>query len=99
MVDATEEGGVTVVLRVVRSFPHRNIRPLVLKGVPLSLTAQQVMNRMIRIKAIAVLHQAAIGMAACCRPPSQSTGRAVAMLRGNFLPRAHPKLVARICLI
>ena len=64
MVDATEEGGVTVVLRVVRSFPHRNIRPLVLKGVPLSLTAQQVMNRMIRIKAIAVLHQAAIGMAA-----------------------------------
>ena len=47
----------------------------------------------------AVLHQAAIGMAACCRPPPQSTGRAVAMLRGNFLPRAHPKLVARICLI
>ena len=42
MVDANEEGGVTVVLRVVRSFPHRNIRPLVLKGVPLSLTAQQV---------------------------------------------------------
>ena len=42
MVDTTREGGVTVVLRVVRSFPHRNIRPLVLKEVPLSLTAQQV---------------------------------------------------------
>jgi len=45
MVDANEEGGVTVVLRVVRSFPHRNIRPLVLKGVPLSLTAQQFLER------------------------------------------------------
>ena len=42
MVDTAKEGGVTVVLRVVRSFPHRNIRPLVLKEVPLSLTAQQV---------------------------------------------------------
>ena len=42
MVDSTKEGGVTVVLRVVRSFPHRNIRPLVLKDVSLSLTAQQV---------------------------------------------------------
>ena len=42
MVDTTKEGGVTVVLRVVRSFPHRNIRPLVLKEVPLSLTVQQV---------------------------------------------------------
>ena len=36
-----DEEGVTVVLRVVRSFPHRNIRPLVLKQIPLSLTAQQ----------------------------------------------------------
>jgi len=45
MVDTTQESGVTVVLRVVRSFPHRNIRPLVLKEVPLSLTAQQFLDR------------------------------------------------------
>lgn len=45
MVDSTKEGGVTVVLRVVRSFPHRNIRPLVLKDVSLSLTAQQFLDR------------------------------------------------------
>ena len=45
MVDAVEEGGVTLVLRVVRSFPHRNIRPLVLKGVPLSLSPQQLLER------------------------------------------------------
>jgi len=45
MVDTAKEGGVTVVLRVVRSFPHRNIRPLVLKEVPLSLTAQQFLDR------------------------------------------------------
>ena len=45
---------------------------------------------------IAGLHQAAIGMAACCRPWAQLTGSAVGMLRGKFLSRAHPFLVARI---
>ena len=47
----------------------------------------------------AVLHHAAIGVAACCRPSPRITGSAVAMRRGNFLPRAHAKLVARIRLI
>ena len=48
------------------------------------------------IYSLAGLHHAAIGMAACCRPSPQTTGRAVAMRRGNFLPRAHPNLMARI---
>ena len=36
------EEGVTVTLRVVRSFPHRNIRPVVVRGVRLSCTTEQV---------------------------------------------------------
>ena len=36
--------GVTLVIRVIRSFPHRNIRNLVLKNVSLSLTTEELLD-------------------------------------------------------
>eukprot|EP00088_Acartia_fossae_P057649 TRINITY_DN6726_c0_g2_i1.p1 TRINITY_DN6726_c0_g2~~TRINITY_DN6726_c0_g2_i1.p1 ORF type:complete len:126 (+),score=13.49 TRINITY_DN6726_c0_g2_i1:34-411(+) len=38
-----EENG-TLVIRVIRSFPHRNIRNIVLKSVPLKTTGDQLLE-------------------------------------------------------
>jgi len=38
------ENGVTLVIRVIRSFPHRNIRNLVLKNVHLNITTEQLLD-------------------------------------------------------
>ncbi|XP_023343341.1 UPF0538 protein C2orf76 homolog [Eurytemora carolleeae] len=39
-----ENETVTLVIRAIRSFPHRNIRTLVLKSVPLSSTGGQLLE-------------------------------------------------------
>jgi hypothetical protein len=42
---AQEDGGVTLVIRVIRSFPHRNIRNIVLKNVSLTLTTEELLEK------------------------------------------------------
>jgi len=42
--NAETENGVTLVIRVIRSFPHRNIRNIVLKNVSLSLTTEELLH-------------------------------------------------------
>ena len=42
--DLESEAGVTLVIRVIRSFPHRNIRNIVLKNVSLSHTTEELLN-------------------------------------------------------
>ena len=34
-----------ITIRVIRSFPHRNIRNILVKEVPLSLTTEQLLER------------------------------------------------------
>lgn len=41
------DGAVTLVIRVIRSFPHRNIRNIVLKNVSLTMTTEQLLERIL----------------------------------------------------
>jgi hypothetical protein len=38
----------TIIIRVIRSFEYRNIRNVVLKNVPLSLTTEELKTRIIQ---------------------------------------------------
>jgi len=39
-----DEEHVTLVIRVIRSFPHRNIRNIVMKAVPLNMTGDELLE-------------------------------------------------------
>jgi len=38
------DAGVTLVIRVIRSFPHRNIRNIVIKNISLSLSTEELLD-------------------------------------------------------
>jgi len=43
--ESEEALAVRITIRVIRSFPHRNIRNMLVKEVPLSLTTEQLLER------------------------------------------------------
>lgn len=52
----TEEATVTIPVRVIRSFPHRNIRNIVMKEVSLNITTEQMIeNILTEVKTSTVL--------------------------------------------
>ena len=52
----TEEGEITIPIRVIRSFPHRNIRNLVLKNISTSETTESFLELILKGKATRILH-------------------------------------------
>jgi len=44
----TEEGEITIPIRVIRSFPHRNIRNLVLKNISTSETTESFLELILK---------------------------------------------------
>ena len=52
----TEEGEITIPIRVIRSFPHRNIRNLVLKNISTFETTESFLELILKGKATRILH-------------------------------------------
>ena len=48
MDDTYSSSGITLVIRLIRSFEHRIIKPLVLKDVSLEMTTDQLMKLITR---------------------------------------------------
>ena len=70
----TEEATVTIPVRVIRSFPHRNIRNIVMKEVSLNITTEQMIeNILTEVKTSTVLPPPfRLVQPGLCPPHSQS---------------------------